>query len=92
MKLSFWDVLAIIFTTAALICLALVLIIYTNPDTSLNPFPFPTLPPTIVVPSPTPTLLQLPPTWTPTPLVSTPLPPTGTPFPTETPLVLTPGG
>ena len=91
-KMSPWDILAIVFTAAALICLALILLIYANPDSGLNPFPFPTLPPTIVVPSPTPTLLQLPPTWTPTPLSETTRFPTSTPPPTETPIILTPGG
>lgn len=90
MRFSIWDILAIIFTVAALICL--VLVIFINPDSSLNPFPFPTLPPTIVVPSPTPTLLQLPPTWTPTPRPEAIQFFTSTPLPTETPLVLTPGG
>jgi len=92
LKISFWDILAIIFTTAALICLMLVLIIYSNPDSSLNPFPFPTLPPTIVVPSSTPTLRQLPPTWTPTPRGNLTPFVTSTPLPTETTVVLTPGG
>jgi len=84
--------LAIIFTAAALVCLVLVLVIYANPDSSLNPFQFPTVPPTIVVPSPTPTLLQLPSTWTPTPRSETTRVITNTPLPSATPLVLTPGG
>ena len=92
MKLSFWDILAIIFTSAALILLLLVVVIFTNPDSVLNPFPFPTLPPTIVVPSPTPTFLQLPPTWTPAPYNGPTQLPSSTPIPTNTPLVLTPGG
>jgi len=70
----------------------MVLVIYANPDSNLNPFPFPTIPPTIVVPSPTPTLLHLPPTWTPTPRSEATRMPTNTPLPTATPLVLTPGG
>jgi hypothetical protein len=53
----------------AVILLVLVIAIFNNPDSGINPFPFPTLPATIAVPSPTPTLLQLPPTWTPTPLI-----------------------
>lgn len=44
---------------------ALVVQIYTNPATAFNPFQAPTLPPIVVIPSATPTLLSLPPTWTP---------------------------
>ena len=67
MKTSVWDILAIILVVVASILLLMVVVIFNNPDSGINPFPFPTLPATIVVPSPTPTLLQLPPTWTPTP-------------------------
>jgi len=69
MKISAWDILAIILTVVAIILLVLVVVIFNNPDSGVNPFPFPTLPATIVVPTATPTLLQLPPTWTPTPRI-----------------------
>ena len=91
MKLSFWDILAIVVTSATLFCAVLVLVIFNNPDSRLNPFPFPTLPPTIVVPSPTPTLQRLPATWTPTLESEATQFFTSTPLPTETPVVLTPG-
>ncbi len=63
--------------------------IFLNPYNSYNPFPPPTLPALMVMPSSTPTAINvLPPTWTPLPsstatLTSTPLPeqPTATPFP-----------
>jgi hypothetical protein len=66
--------------------------IFLNPRSGFNPFPPPTLPAIMVMPSPTPTPLQvLPPTWTPlpsaTPLpTNTPIPaqPTVTPFPVFT--------
>ncbi len=40
--------------------------IFTNPYNSLNPFPPPTMPALLVLPTSTPTLRLLPPTWTPT--------------------------
>ncbi|MBN1537294.1 MAG: hypothetical protein JW908_11225 [Anaerolineales bacterium] len=66
--------------------------IFLNPYSGFNPFPPPTLPSVMVMPSLTPTAVQvLPPTWTPipsaTPLPSnTPLPeqPTVTPMPVYT--------
>lgn len=79
MKISIWDILTIAVTIAALILLVLVVIIFTNPDSGVNPFPFSTLPPTIVVPTLTPTMLQLPPTWTPTPMIQVTPVFTGTP-------------
>lgn len=63
--------------------------IFLNPHSRLNPFPPPTLPALLVMPSSTPTPVQvLPPTWTPIPSgtalsMNTPIPeqPTATPFP-----------
>lgn len=75
MKLSFWDFLTGIFLLATIILIAMVGIIYFNPNSSLNPFPYPTLPPTISVPTATITPFRMPPTWTPTPkIVTTPSP------------------
>ena len=88
MKLSVWDFLAILLVIATVIFAAVVLIIFTNPDSSLNPFPNPTLPPTIMVPTSTATQVSLPPTWTHTPRVEATRRPTSTQFPTSTPLVL----
>jgi hypothetical protein len=51
----------------ALVLLVVVMVIFIHPDSRINPFPFPSLPATIVIPTLTPTLLQMPPTWTPTP-------------------------
>ncbi len=72
-------------------CLGIFLLtIFVNPSSGLNPFPPPTLPPTMALPTATATsAIQLPPTWTPEPtleptLTFTPRP-TSTPFPTETP-------
>ena len=88
MKLSFWDILTILFTSATVIALVLILVISTNPDSSLNPFPLPTLPPTLVLPSATPTLKSLPGTWTPTTAIQATPFLTRTSLPTETPFVL----
>ena len=88
MKLSIWDILTIVVVVATVTILIVVLTIFTNPDSSLNPFPLPTLPPTIMVPSPTATQVQLPPTWTPGPTAEIFRFPSSTPIPTMTPLVL----
>jgi len=70
MKVSFWDVLSILFLTATVILIAVVGILFLNPNSSLNPFPYPTMPPTINVPTLTQTPYTLPPTWTPTPQIT----------------------
>ncbi len=88
MKLSTWDILSIVVLLAALIVLGIVLAIFANPSSSLNPFPPATLPPTIQIPTATRTPVLLPPTWTPTVYLTQTPRPTWTPFPTETPLVL----
>ena len=67
LKLSIWDILSIAVLVATFIVFIVVLIIFINPDSSINPFPYPTLPSTMEVPSSTPTLFSLPATWTPTP-------------------------
>lgn len=88
MKLSVWDILSIIVLVASLIIMGVVLVIFGNPNSSLNPFPPVTMPPTIDIPTATATLVVLPPTWTPTVVISPTPRPTGTYIPTETPLVL----
>jgi len=88
MKMSIWDILTIVLIAAALIIGAVFLVIFVNPDSSVNPFPLPTLPPTVVIPTATATLVSLPPTWTPVPVIQMTKAPTSTPFPTETPFVL----
>ena len=88
MKLSVWDILTIVVLIATAVVLILVLTIFINPDSGINPFPRPTFPATIMVPSPTATLWLLPPTWTPTPRIEPTRLPSSTPEPTSTPLVL----
>ena len=73
------------------LCVAVVfLVIFFNPQSSINPFPPATLPALAQFPTPTPTPPNvLPPTWTPQPTVApsdTPQPsPTPTSLPTDTP-------
>lgn len=94
MKVTFWDVLSILGLLVICGVGAFFLGIYNNPQSALNPYPPATLPPSIVIPSDTPTLPSLPDTWTPavsiTPTflrASSTLPPTSTGFvlPTFTP-------
>lgn len=65
MKISIWDILSIILLIGTVIVALVVIQIFTNPDSGLNPFPPPILPTDLVLPSPTNTPLRLPPTWTP---------------------------
>lgn len=86
MKVSIWDILSVV-GLLALIGLVLVFAqILINPSSALNPFPPPELPPTIELPSATPTQRSLPATWTPTvsALIVPTLAPTSTALPTAT--------
>ena len=95
MKLSIWDILTILGLIAIVGVVLLVLQFFINPYNELNPFPPPTLPPVVALPTSTPTLKSLPATWTPIPSMvetedlrpsSTPQPsPTGFTLPTFTP-------
>ena len=81
-----WNILSVLVLLTTLCVGGTYLVIFLNPQSSLNPFPPPTLP--VLAPTGTPTVRAvLPPTWTPTP----PPPPTETltPEPTYT---LTPEG
>ncbi|OGO35611.1 MAG: hypothetical protein A2W35_20275 [Chloroflexi bacterium RBG_16_57_11] len=80
----FWSVLTILILLTAVCVAAVFLVIFTNPYSSLNPFPPPTLPARAELPTSTPTneVIPLPPTWT---VTSSPVPiPTETPTPTST--------
>ncbi len=96
MKLSIWDILAIVTLIAVFVVGIVFLQIFSNPYSSLNPFPPPTLPPMVVIPTSTATPRSLPPTWTPGPDVATPEPvsevidlvSTSTPIPTATGFIL----
>ena len=67
MKISIWDILSIFLLLATAIVLLVVINIYSNPYGGLNPFPPPTLPSSLILPTYTNTPLRLPETWTPGP-------------------------
>ena len=87
MKPSTWNILTVAVIVLWLVLAIVVLIIFTNPNSNLNPFRVPTLPPTLTIPTSTATLRKLPPTWTPT-IAGTHLVPTMTMPPTGTGFVL----
>jgi hypothetical protein len=99
---SIFDVVTVVFVVLTVSVIALMVLIISNPNTPLNPFPPPTIAPTVLPPSltpsptitPTSTATDTPtatatPTWTLTPTeTSTPTP---TPTATETPTPVMPG-
>lgn len=75
------NILTILVLLTTLCVGGIFLMIFLNPQSSLNPFPPPTIPALIPTATVIPTSgVKLPPTWTPTP----PPPPTNTPEPTYT--------
>jgi len=91
-----WDALSVVLILGILLVSACALLLFLNPYLPINPYPPPTEVARLVLPSVTPTVRILPPTWTPLP-TETPLPtptpmPSGTPQPTltETPAPPTP--
>jgi hypothetical protein len=88
-----WNTLTVLVLLAVLCVGVGFLMIFLNPNSAFNPFPPPTLPPTLTFPTVTPTPRGvLPATWTPLPTdeptaTGTPRP-TSTPIPTETPFSL----
>lgn len=91
MKGTIWNILTIVTLLALTGLCLLFLTLFINPYSAINPFPPPTLPPTVAIPTSTATLKSLPSTWTPdagggiapqgTPLrPSQTLPPTSTGF------------
>jgi hypothetical protein len=65
MKVSFWDILAILGVLVLIVFVAGLAMIFFNPYSAINPFPPATLPARVVIPSVTATLPKLPATWTP---------------------------
>ena len=89
MKIKVWDILAILFLVASIAAGVVIGLIYSDPYRSLNPFPPPTLPPILVLPTQTFTpQYRLPATWTPTfepgVVITTTLRASSTPLPTST--------
>jgi len=93
MRLSIWDVFAILLLAGAVLTLLVFGIIFNDPFNVINPFPpFPAVP-TLFVPSPTATLRSLPTIMTPDRLsgpTASPLPlkPSSTLLPTSTGFIL----
>ncbi|MCD4672019.1 MAG: hypothetical protein K8R77_05080 [Anaerolineaceae bacterium] len=89
-----WNILSVLALLCMVIAIAFVTLTYTNPYNQFNPFPPPTQPAAIVLPTEeqpptdTPTPKPLPPTWTPTASI-TPLP-SETPLPSATAALATP--
>jgi hypothetical protein len=67
MKLSTWDILAILAVLGICVLGGVFLQILVEPHSAINPFPPHDMPQQVVLPSPTPTLKELPATWTVTP-------------------------
>lgn len=91
MKLQIWDILAIVLLLATLAVGVVIFQIYADPYGSLNPFPPPTLPSMLVLPTYTKTPLRLPATWTATLAAGETrgsFAPSTTPLPTSTGFVL----
>ena len=65
MKISIWDILSILLLIGTVIVVIVVIQIFNDPSSGLNPFPPPNLPTALVLPTSTITPMRLPPTWTP---------------------------
>ncbi len=71
-----WNSLTALFVLATLAAVLFFLTLFANPGSAMNPFPPPTLPVLVQLPTSTPTTVKLPPTWTPTVTITvTPKPP-----------------
>jgi hypothetical protein len=66
MKITIWDILSVLLLLATVGVVMVVAQIFMDPYSSLNPFPQPTMPSVLVLPTRTSTPLRLPATWTPT--------------------------
>lgn len=87
LNIKIWDVLSVLVLIATVVVVIIVMTIFNDPTSSVNPLPPATLPATIDIPTSTYTPVRMPPTWTPTPW-NTPTPhPSSTPIPTSTPIV-----
>jgi len=77
----FWNILTVCTLLSSVALIGALLMIYSNPFISINPFPPPTMPVLVIIPTSTATPVVLPPTWTPTMAIvtATPIPPTETP-------------
>ncbi|MDX9864723.1 MAG: hypothetical protein RBT34_07965 [Anaerolineaceae bacterium] len=67
MKIKFWDILSFFLLILLLVIGGLILQVYRNPYAAVNPFPPPTVPAKLIIPSWTTTPRSMPATWTLTP-------------------------
>lgn len=67
MRLTLWDILAIMVTVALVLVSVIFVQIFLDPYSAVNPFPPESLPAVIQLPTSTNTPRVLPATWTPTP-------------------------
>ncbi len=91
MKNAFWNILSFLVFMSIIAVIAVFSLIFLNPYSQLNPFPPPTVPVALILPSATPTYQQLPPTWTPgagQQMIQPNLRPSSTPFSTGQPVVI----
>lgn len=65
MKPSIWNLLTIVVLAVLGAVLLCFLTVFVNPQVGINPFPPPTLPPRLELPTATATFLSMPATWTP---------------------------
>ena len=84
-----WNILTIFGILGIGIMIGLIGFIFTNPNSEVNPFPPPTMPVVIALPTSTPTPIKLPPTWTPV-VSDTPEPAAASATPTLKLLLATP--
>lgn len=63
--ITVWDILTILVLLVAVGLIIVFAQIFINPQVAYNPLPPPTMVPTVGIPTSTPTLKSLPPTWTP---------------------------
>ncbi len=78
-----WNVLTTLVILSTLCLIGYFLVLFSNPQVVVNPYPPPTMPVLALLPSSTATQPSLPPTWTPTPRPTQTTRPTQTPQPPE---------
>jgi hypothetical protein len=81
-KDQFWNLMTVLVLVATVVMLGAFILIYRDPTSSINPFPPATMPVALILPTSTPTIQSLPPTWT--------AEPTGTALPSATPIPFSP--
>ena len=78
-----WNVLTTLVILSTFCLVGYFLVLFSNPQVAVNPYPPPTMPVLALLPSSTATQPSLPPTWTPTPRPTQTTRPTQTPQPPE---------